>query len=148
MKPPFCILKKYALTFLLGISFLNGFSQVETLPTGSFIINMGTPVQTFNNGLISYSEIRKVNFGKLGSVLVYPNPVASGSVNITVTGSMVGKAATVSIYSVDAKLISVVKFEKINQTENIDVSKLSNDSYILKITTLTEVVNVQLEKIN
>jgi hypothetical protein len=101
-----------------------------------------------NDGTISYSEIRKVNFGKLGSVLVYPNPVASGNVNITVTGSMVGKAATISIFSVDGKLIRVLKFEKINQTENVDISKLSNGSYILKITTLTEVVNVQLEKIN
>ncbi len=99
------------------------------------------------DGTISYSEIRKVNFGKGGDVIIYPNPVSTGVVNITLTGNMINKSATVSILSMDGKLISQKQIVKTSQTETIDVSTLANGSYIVRLITENEVVNKTIQVI-
>jgi SdrD B-like domain/Secretion system C-terminal sorting domain len=99
------------------------------------------------DGTISYSEIRKVTFGKGGDVIIYPNPVQTGVINITLTGNMIGKSATVSIVSMDGKLISQQQIANTNQTETIDVSKLASGSYIVRLITNTEVVNKTIQVI-
>jgi SdrD B-like domain/Secretion system C-terminal sorting domain/SprB repeat len=99
------------------------------------------------DGSISYSEIRKVNFGKVGDVIIYPNPVSKGVVNITITGTMINKSATVSILSMEGKLISQQLITKTSQTEMIDVSTLANGSYVVKIVTDSEVVNKTIQVI-
>jgi hypothetical protein len=99
---------------------------------------------TEKDGAISYSEIRKVNFGKAGSITVYPNP-AKDVVNITVLGSMINQAATITLLSVDGKIITQSKFARIGQTETIDVSKLSNGTYIIRVITEQEVINRTIE---
>ncbi len=100
-----------------------------------------------NDGTINYSEIRRVNFGKGGEIIIYPNPASTGVVNITLTGSMIGKAATVSIISMDGKLISQQKIVSAAQTETLDVSKLAKETYVVRIVTDTEVVNKTIEVI-
>jgi hypothetical protein len=97
------------------------------------------------DGSISYSEIRKVTFGKGGDVVIYPNPVSTGVVNITLIGNRVNKSATMSILSMEGKLISQQQIAKISQTETIDVSVLANGSYIIKLITDTEVVNKTIQ---
>jgi hypothetical protein len=97
------------------------------------------------DGTISYSEIRKVNFGKGGEVVIYPNPVQTGVINITLTGNMIGKSATVSILSMDGKLISQLQIANTNQTETIDVSRLASGSYVVRLITNTEVVNKTIQ---
>lgn len=99
------------------------------------------------DGAISYSEIRKVNFGKGGEVIIYPNPVSTGIIHISLTGTMIGKAATVSILSMDGKLISQQKITSTSQTEMIDVSKLASGSYVVRIVTDIEVINKSIEVI-
>jgi hypothetical protein len=99
------------------------------------------------DGTISYSEIRKVTFGKGGDVIIYPNPVQTGVVNITLTGSMINKSATVSILSMDGKLISQQQIANTNQTETIDVSRLASGSYIVRLITKAEVVNKTIQVI-
>jgi SdrD B-like domain/Secretion system C-terminal sorting domain len=99
------------------------------------------------DGSVSYSDIRKVNFGKGGDVIIYPNPVQTGVINITLTGNMIGKSATVSIVSMDGKLISQQQIANTNQTETIDVSKLASGSYIVRLITNTEVVNKTIQVI-
>jgi SdrD B-like domain/Secretion system C-terminal sorting domain len=99
------------------------------------------------DGAISYSEIRKVTFGKGGDVIIYPNPVSTGVVNISLTGSMIGKSATVSILSMDGKLISQQQIANTSQTETIDVSRLANGSYVVRLITTTEVVNKTIQVI-
>lgn len=99
------------------------------------------------DGTISYSEIRKVNFGKGGTVIIYPNPVATGGVNITLTGSMIGKVATLSIIAMDGKLISQQKINSTGQTETLDVSRLASGSYVVRIVTDAEVINKTIEVI-
>ncbi len=92
------------------------------------------------DGSISYSEIRKVTFGKAGTVTVYPNP-AIDMVNITLTGSMINKAATLSLLSMDGKLLSQQRITNTGQTETINVSTLANGSYIVRLVTNDEVIN-------
>jgi SdrD B-like domain/Secretion system C-terminal sorting domain len=97
------------------------------------------------DGQVSYSEIRKVNFGKGGAVIIYPNPATKGVINITLTGNMINKAATVSILSMDGKLISQQQIVKTSQTETIDVSTLASGSYIVRLVTENEVVNKTIQ---
>ncbi len=95
-------------------------------------------------GLITYSDIRKVTIGNGNTVNVYPNP-ANRSVNIVLTGSMVNKPATISILSIDGKLVSIKKINTANQTETIDVSKMTNGKYIVRIITDADVVTKTIE---
>jgi Secretion system C-terminal sorting domain len=115
-----------------------------------------TPVASINyyriksiekDGSISYSQIRKVNFGKGGDVIIYPNPVSTGVINITLTGNMISKVATVSILSMEGKLISQQQIASTSQTETIDVSTLANGTYIVRLVTDTEVVNKTVQVI-
>jgi uncharacterized protein YbdZ (MbtH family) len=98
------------------------------------------------DGTISYSDIRKVTFGKNGTVTFYPNP-AVDIINISLTGNMVNKAVTVSILSMDGKIISLQRITNTSQTETIDVSKLANGSYIVRLTTDAEVINKTIQVI-
>jgi SdrD B-like domain/Secretion system C-terminal sorting domain len=98
------------------------------------------------NGIITYSDVRKVNFGKISSVSVYPNP-AKVEVNITLTAAMVNKAATISILSIDGKLVSAKQLVAASQTETINLSKLASGKYILRIVTPNEVINKNIEVI-
>jgi SdrD B-like domain/Secretion system C-terminal sorting domain len=93
------------------------------------------------DGTISYSEIRKVTFGKGGDIIIYPNPVSTGVINITLTGSMIGKIASVRILSMEGKLISQQQIANTNQTETIDISRLANGSYVLSVITGVELIN-------
>jgi SdrD B-like domain/Secretion system C-terminal sorting domain len=98
------------------------------------------------NGAISYSDIRKVNFGKAANVNVFPNP-AKIEVNVTLTPAMINKAATISVISIDGRLMTVQKVSAASQIETIDVSKMANGKYIVRIVTGNEVINKTIEVI-
>jgi hypothetical protein len=98
-----------------------------------------------NTGKITYSDIRKVTFGKTGSVVVYPNPAYTNTVNVSLTGSMTGKAATITVLSIDGKVVATKNVAVTSQTETIDISRLANGSYIVKVSTAVEVNNTKLE---
>jgi hypothetical protein len=121
------------------------YDAVHTTPVTG--INYYRIKTTEKDGTISYSEIRKVTFGKSGDVIIYPNPVLTGVVNITLTGNMVNKAATVSILSMDGKLISQQQIATTSQTETIDISKLANGSYIVRLVTDAAIVNKTIQVI-
>ncbi len=118
------------------------YNAVHTTPVAG--INYYRIKTIEKDGTISYSEIRKVTFGKSGTITVYPNP-AVDMVNITVTGSMINKAATISIIAMDGKLVSQQRIANIGQTETVDVSKLASGSYIIRLVTDTETVNTILQ---
>jgi Secretion system C-terminal sorting domain len=122
------------------------YDAVHTTPVAG--INYYRIKTVEKDGTISYSDIRKVTFGKGGDVIIYPNPVQKGVVNITLTGSMISKAATVSILSADGKLISQQQIANTNQTETIDVSRLASGTYIIKIITDNETANKAIQVIN
>jgi SdrD B-like domain/Secretion system C-terminal sorting domain len=98
------------------------------------------------NGIITYSDVRKVNFGKISTISVFPNP-ARVEVNITLTAAMVNKAATISILSIDGKLVSAKQLVAASQTETINVSTLASGKYIIRIITGNEVINKTIEVI-
>jgi hypothetical protein len=91
------------------------------------------------DGVVSYSEIRKVNFGKAGLITVYPNP-ARTVINITLTGAMINQAATITLLSAEGKIVSQSSIAKTGQTETINVSMLANGTYFIKVMTATEVI--------
>ena len=99
------------------------------------------------DGTISYSDLRRVNIGKGGDVIIYPNPVSTGVVNITLTGSVIGKTATISILSMDGKLISTHRIARVAQTETMDVNKLASGKYVVRIVTDNEVINKTIDVI-
>jgi hypothetical protein len=100
------------------------------------------------DGTISYSQIRTVNFSKGGDVIIYPNPVSTCVVNITLTGNIINKSARIIILSIEGKLISQQQIIKTSQTETIDVSTLPKGSYIIRFVTDAEIVNKTLQVID
>lgn len=101
---------------------------------------------TERDGSFYYSEIRRVNFGKSGSIIVYPNP-AKDIINITLSSVYVNKPTSISIISVDGRVLATQKTTASNQTETVDVSRLAAGKYFLRIVTETEVVNKTIEVI-
>jgi hypothetical protein len=99
------------------------------------------------DGAVSYSEIRKVNFGKADDkIALYPIP-ANTSLNITVSAGMVNKPATISILSIDGRLMLQQTIPAISQTETINVSRLASGKYIVNININNEIINRQIEVI-
>lgn len=101
---------------------------------------------TERDGSFYYSDIRRVNFGKGGSIIVYPNP-AKDIINITLSSIYVNKPSSISIISVDGRILTTQKTTASNQTETVDVSRFAAGKYILRIVTETEVVNKTIEVI-
>ncbi len=98
---------------------------------------------TEKDGTIGYSEIRKVIFGRTNMITVYPNP-AKNFVSISFNEITLNKPASISILSIDGKLISQQKIASIIPIEILDVSKLTNGNYLLKVVTDNNTINTKL----
>jgi SdrD B-like domain/Secretion system C-terminal sorting domain len=98
------------------------------------------------NGTITYSDVRKVNFGKGGTIIMYPNP-AQAEVNITLTSSMVNKPATINVLTIEGKLVASKRLTAASQTETVDVSTMASGKYIIRIVTDNDVINKTIEVI-
>jgi SdrD B-like domain/Secretion system C-terminal sorting domain len=122
----------------------DSYSAIHTKPAPG--INYYRIKSVDNDGRVNYSQIRIVNFGKSGEIVIYPNPVTAGEVvNITLTGDMINKAATVSIISMEGKLVMQQQIVSTSQTETIDVSKLARGSYVVRFVTRDTVVNKTIQ---
>lgn len=97
-----------------------------------------------NNGSITYSDIRKVKFGKAMGVNIFPNP-ARDVVNITLAGNMVNNPATINVFTIDGKMMINKKLTAASQIETVDVSVLANGKYIIRVITKNEVINKTVE---
>jgi hypothetical protein len=93
-----------------------------------------------NDGKISYSEIRTVNFKLSGSLTIYPNP-AKDILHITFAAGSINKSATISVITTDGKIMYQKNIAKLSQTETLDVSKLANGCYIIRVLTNAELIN-------
>ena len=98
------------------------------------------------NGRFTYSEVRKVNFGKAGTLVIYPNPT-SEFVNITFPAGMINKAILVNILSADGKLVAQQKIIAAAQTESLGLSKLASGQYIIRIVSGNDVINNTIQVI-
>ncbi|MDI3321465.1 zinc-dependent metalloprotease [Pinibacter soli] len=82
-------------------------------------------------GNISYSKIATLNFAEQTKFTIYPNPVQS---MITIEcNKQTSKAAGITIFSIDGKLMKQVKASNFGKKENIDVANLPAGQYILRM---------------
>jgi protocatechuate 3,4-dioxygenase beta subunit len=120
------------------------YSLLHTAPVSG--LNYYRLKTTDKDGKVSYSEVRKVNFGKGNTVAVYPNP-AKDNLNITVTGSMVNRGATIQIMDIQGRVLVQRNTNAISQTESVNLSGLASGHYIVRIITEAEVINKAIEVI-
>jgi Bacterial Ig domain/Secretion system C-terminal sorting domain len=118
------------------------YSMLHTTPVIGF--NYYRLKTTDKDGKISYSDVRKVNFGKGGAVSIYPNP-AVGFVNITLANTMVNKPGTISLLSAEGKVVFQKHSNALSQTETIAVANIAGGKYVVQIFTDKEVVTRPLE---
>jgi hypothetical protein len=131
----------YTVEFSRDGSVFSGIGNLRTNISKSYSFLHSGPGEGFNyyrlkitdkDGMVSYSEIKKVNVGKGNTVLVYPG-LANEFINITVTGALVNKKAMLLIMAEDGKIMMQNEIQSLNQTEVRDVSRLANGKYILRI---------------
>jgi hypothetical protein len=129
----------------IGNTTANGsrnYSMLHTAPVTGF--NYYRLKTTDKDGKVSYSDVRKVNFGKSGAVSIYPNP-AVGFVNIALANTMVNKPGTISLLSAEGKVVFQKHSNALSQTETITVNNLAGGKYIVQIFTDEEIVTRPLE---
>lgn len=101
---------------------------------------------TDKDGKISYSEIRKIAFAKPGIINVYPNPV-DRYVNVAFSNNLINKPATISLITLDGKVLFQRNISRLSQKEVIDVSVFGSGKYILRIAINNEVITKSIEVI-
>lgn len=89
---------------------------------------------TNTDGSVTYSSIQKVKFGKNTNLTVYPNPVKD-IITIRLTTDMIDESATISLLSVDGKVLNKKWIKALSQTETMDVSSYPEGQYIIRIGT-------------
>ncbi|MBL0145599.1 MAG: T9SS type A sorting domain-containing protein [Chitinophagaceae bacterium] len=94
---------------------------------------------------VSYSEVRTVNFGKSGKVSIYPNPASSNTITIMPAADMLNKAATISLLTMDGKVVHQQNTTSLSQTQTVNISKLAGGKYIVRIVVNKQVINEQIE---
>lgn len=131
----------------------SGFRSIGTKPaTGSHHYSMlhtspaaGTNYYrlkiTDKDGAAAYSDVRKVNMKVTGSASVYPNPVNTGILNVSVQASLMSKAAVMTLIAPDGRVVLQKRISSLGQTESLDVSRLANGQYYLRIATDGNVIN-------
>lgn len=86
------------------------------------------------NGNISYSEIRKVTFGKVIGLAIFPNPTVD-FINISFSQSMINKSCTVSFIAADGKLLMKKRINNLQQTESFNLTKFTGGTYLVRMET-------------
>jgi hypothetical protein len=121
----------------------SNYSLLHTTPVSG--VNYYRLASIDNENKQSYSPVRKVLFDKFNGISIYPNPVKVKA-NITFTGAIINKQVNVNISSMDGKLVIQQRFNAVNATETIDVSKLANGKYTVQFitdsATTTQVIEV------
>lgn len=92
-----------------------------------------------NDGVTSYSDIRRVVWGKVTNVSVYPNP-SKGIVYVTLKDNMINQRVTFTMLSADGKIMSHKSVINANQTEQLDLSALPLGNYLIKLTSSGETI--------
>lgn len=86
-----------------------------------------------NNGSSFYSEIRNIKIlNKQKDILVYPLP-SNNVLNIESPQSLVGKVATIKLFSIDGKLLIKKTTLSLNKIEIVDIKNLKPGVYILNL---------------
>jgi Secretion system C-terminal sorting domain len=129
-------------------STLRNYSFIDAAPNAA---NFYKLLQVDADGSINqlpivYATIKKCAGQQDKAVTIFPNPAAS-YVNIVAGGSLLNKAATISIIAMDGKLLLQKRINALSQTETINVAPLSSGKYMLRIVTAATVINKAVEVI-
>jgi SdrD B-like domain/Secretion system C-terminal sorting domain len=84
------------------------------------------------DGKIEYSEVRIVLFGSKGTINVFPNPSAD-RINVLLPESWQNKAVTIDIIDQLGRVVIKIARTQAGQIETINISKLSNAAYLLRM---------------
>lgn len=123
----------------------SNYNQLHTAPQPG--LNYYRLKVTDIDGSVTYSEIRKVNFGKADDkITLYPVP-AKTFVNITFSAGLINKAATISVLSIDGKLMQQQNITALSQTETINLTGFASGKYIVRLLVNNEVITRQIEVI-
>ncbi|MES2575629.1 MAG: T9SS type A sorting domain-containing protein [Bacteroidota bacterium] len=98
-----------------------------SLPAGSYTISKGSTENFLFYMKTSYATLGTDDNVQTPKLTLYPNPV----MNTLYLSSSNQKIKTVAIYSFTGALVKTIA----NDSESIDVSNLSNGSYLVKVTT-------------
>ncbi len=96
------------------------------------------------DGSATYSAVQRVKFDKNATVTIYPNP-AKDIINISFTGSSINELATISLFTIDGRVLSQKRIKALRQTETVDISRFPEGQYILKINTGDRMIVKKLE---
>ncbi|MBL0145598.1 MAG: T9SS type A sorting domain-containing protein [Chitinophagaceae bacterium] len=100
--------------------------------------------QTMIDEKVAYSKILVTTIAN-ETFKVYPNPVNSVA-SVLLPAKNIHKAVTITVVSLDGKVVISKQIASANQTETIDVrNNLANGKYIMRIIADTEVINQQIE---
>ena len=101
---------------------------------------------TDKDGKYFYSAVLTIHIDKSNAVMVYPNP-AKNIVYVKLPENLFNKKVTMSLRSMDGKLLFTDKMFTTGQTAIIDVSKFANGKYYIHIATNADVINKLIEVI-
>jgi protocatechuate 3,4-dioxygenase beta subunit len=122
----------------------NSYQLLHNTPVSG--INYYRLKPTDRDGSFTYSEVRKVNFGKTGGISVYPNP-AKDQVNITLTGNWISQSATISVVGMDGRVVVQQRVAALSQTETIATDRMASGKYVIRIQTNTDLVTQSFQVI-
>jgi SdrD B-like domain/Secretion system C-terminal sorting domain len=134
-----------------GVSFISVASQTATAAKDANYNSSNLSTQAganyyrikavLANGEVVYSKVQILSITKAGSIAIYPNPVNVEAAKLVVTGTLVGKPATLTIRSINGALVSQTNRASLQQTELINVAQLANGTYIVTLTANGEVIS-------
>jgi hypothetical protein len=100
------------------------------------------------NESVQYSQVKLVSFEETGMVVTYPNPVQS-QLKITLSDSWISKPVKIELFNQLGERVLSKQVASAQQTQILDLNKLPDASYILKLTqqdNTTVIKNIQVKK--
>jgi Secretion system C-terminal sorting domain len=99
---------------------------------------------TDNNNKVNYSILQIVNFAKdNGGISVFPNP-AQNKMNIKFPESIVNKAAQMTVYAADGKIVLTQYYKALDQVKEIDIAILAAGVYNVIVKSDNNIFNTKL----
>ena len=156
--------------WIMGNEIVADYYEIERSADGTYYSSIGIlkatnrrlytmqdagPVSGFNyyrlkitdkDGKYFYSTVHNIQIDKSNAVMVYPNP-AKNIIYLKLPENLINKKVTISLRSMDGKLLFTDKMFAAGQTAMIDVSKFANGKYHIRIATNADVIYKLIEVI-
>jgi hypothetical protein len=100
------------------------------------------------NERVQYSQVKLLSFEQTGVILTYPNPVLS-QLKITLSENWINQHVKIELFNQLGELVLSKQVTNAQQTQILDLNRLSEAAYILKLTqqdNTTIIRNIQVKK--